>query len=134
MAKIRIEGYRRSGYTMKRRGRRIRISGTTVKGYLRKDVGKKGRTRKAKRWFKRRGVTLGKYKISQKTRTRHMYLRKADKRHGSIKTFHRLRGLANVQAYKTAKKTLNRDARWFKKKFLSKKERRRMTAKARRAR
>lgn len=59
--KIRIKGYRRKGFVKDVKPgpgvRRKRIKATGVRGHMRKDLGKPGRTPKSERWFKpKRGL------------------------------------------------------------------------------
>ena len=109
---------------------------TTVKkhSFNTRDKGKRGRTPKKDRWFKSEKTKLTGYQTRDSTKERHGALTKADKKYGSIKVHRKLLGLANVTPHKQAETVFRRDLKWFDEKYMNKKERRKLTAKARKAR
>lgn len=118
MAKIKIKGYRRSGfYKDVKPGPGVkmgRIAPTRVRGHMRKDTGKPGRTPEGKMWFEPgRKINWSKeepqkIRLSRAIASRPKSLSSHDR---NLSAFRALNALANVTTDRETETLARKDAR-----------------------
>jgi len=118
MTRIRIKGYKRKGYIKDVKPgpgvKKGRISATTVRGHLRVDKGKPGRTPKAQRWFKPTRRLGWDKDMPQEKRLRVAIASRPgswDMHRKNLSAFRALNALANVTTDRETETKARQDAR-----------------------
>ena len=141
-------GYWRGPYTYRRRGKLIKVKRHYVKAtsYRIRDVGARGRGPKRIPIEAEGALTRFGYGIHKSTRARRRALRRAIKEYGALTVWRRLHAQVQLReeagvpgpkprpGVEEAWRIFREDRDWVAERFLTSRQRRRMTAKARKAR
>jgi len=117
MVKIKIQGYKRKGFIKDvKKGSGIRmkyISPTKVRGHMRKDTGKPGKTREEDKWFEPGRHTGWSKDEPQKKRINTIMLSQSKSltpHNRTLRAFRQLNSLANVTTDKSTEIEARKDA------------------------